>query len=94
MATTPTLNAEFPCYTALNLACWQRPYEDLLDRLATAIGMDHAKVAFALIGEDIQGQSRARLMSSLLRAYGDDLIAYSQPRTPVAVHERRVGNPT
>ena len=88
------INPEFPCYTGQQLACWQRPYEDLLDRLATAIGIKNAKIAFAIIGEDIQNQSQRQLLSSLLRAYGDDLVAYSATREQVAVHSRRVGNPT
>lgn len=87
-----TLTPEFPCYTGNNLACWQRPYEDLLDRLAAVIGMEHARTAFAVIGEDMKQQSRSRLMSSILRAYGDDLIRYSQPRTQVATHSRTAAN--
>lgn len=83
-----TLTPEFPCYTGKNLACWQRPYEDLLDRLAALIGMDHARTAFAVIGDDMQTQARSRLMSSILKAYGDDLVRYSQPRIQVATHSR------
>jgi hypothetical protein len=89
--TVQMIGTEFPCYTGLREACWARPYEDLLDRLADKIGMEHARVAFALIGCDIQTQTQARLMSALLRAYGDDLVRLSMPQPPEGVHLRRGG---
>ena len=89
--TVQMIGAEFPCYTGLDRACWARPYEDLLDRLSDKIGLEHARVAFAVIGADIQMQTHARLMSALLRAYGDDLVRLSMPQAPEGVHLRRVG---
>jgi len=89
--TTTSITADFPCYTGTKEACWPRPYEDLLDRLAAAIGMEHARKAFAVIGTDMQNQSHSRLMSPLLRAYGDDLVRYSHPLTQDGTHSRRVG---
>lgn len=85
------IDSDFPCYTGLHAACWARPYEDLLDRLANKIGMEHARVAFALIGIDMQTQTESRLMSALLRAYGDDLVRLSMPQQQEGVHSRRVG---
>lgn len=89
--TAVMVDAEFPCFTGLNEACWARPYEDLLDRLTAKIGAEHARVAFALIGTDMQTQTQSRLMSALLRAYGDDLVRNSAPQQQVGVHSRRVG---
>lgn len=86
-----TITAEFPCFTGYNQACYYRPYEDLLDRLASRIGMDHARIAFAVIGDDIQSQTSTRLMSTLLKAYGDDLLRHSEVRNPIATHSRTVG---
>lgn len=89
---THTLTPEFPCYTGHKQACWQRPYEDLLDRLAAVIGMEHARTAFAVIGDDIVNQTQRQMLSALLKAYGDDLVRYSQPRPQVATHSRIGGN--
>lgn len=89
--TTTTLAPDFPCYTGYNQACYFRPYEDLLDRLASRIGMDNARIAFAVIGDDIVNQTQRNMLSSLLKAYGDDLLRHSQPLNQVATHSRRVG---
>jgi hypothetical protein len=89
--TVQMIGAEFPCYTGLDRACWARPYEDLLDRLAEKVGMEHARIAFALIGADMQTETQSRLMSALLRAYGDGLVRLSMPQPQEGAHSRRVG---
>lgn len=91
MTTTTKISADFPCYTGLGAACSYRMYEDILDLLAERIGMERARIAFQVIGEDAQKQSHTQMLSAILRAYGDGLANYAVPQEQRGTHSRRVG---
>ena len=76
------LTLSFPCYTALGRACWAAPYEELLDRLTATIGPDAARAAFRVIGAHATHMGSHQMLSSLLKAYGDNLTASPPSHAP------------
>lgn len=84
------LTETFDCYTGDQLACWQNPYEELLDRLAHSIGPDNARTAFKVIGAHLHATATTRMLDSLMKAYGDALIQVANSTVVEGQHNRRV----
>lgn len=83
------LTIDYPCYTGVDRACWASPYEELLDRLTQAIGPAAARTAFRVIGSHATHIGSQQMLSSLLRAYGDNLTSASFDAAPRGSHSRR-----
>jgi hypothetical protein len=84
-----TLTPTFPCYSGRDKACTSGLYEELLDRLAATIGMDHARIALRMVGAHAADIGGRQMLSSLLVAYGETIASTATASDQHGEHDRR-----